>query len=138
MIDAIHSVISSGPNGSNETLYPSVRDLICPYSSTMASQGLKINSIIRLPKPYYGLARGLINSHELVPGPNYNHRLISGQNLITRLDPANHITTWLVPGHLNNNIYSNLAKISKGLMWKTTKQPRQPDHGRSPSICACS
>jgi hypothetical protein len=75
MIDAIHFVISR-PNGSNETPYPSVRDLRCPYSSTTTSQGLEINSIIRLPKPYYGLTRGLINSHGLIPDPNDNHRLV--------------------------------------------------------------
>jgi hypothetical protein len=79
MIDVIHSVIS-GPNGSNETPYPSERDLRCPYSSTMASQGLEINSIIQLPKLYYGLTHGLINSHGLVPGPNDNHRLVPGQS----------------------------------------------------------
>ena len=31
----------SGQNGPNETSYPNVRDLRCPYNSTMASQGLE-------------------------------------------------------------------------------------------------
>jgi hypothetical protein len=103
----------------------------------MASQGLEINSIIRLLKPYYGLAHGLINSHGLVPGPNDNHRLVPDQNVIHGSYSANHITTWLMPSHSNNNMGSNSAKISKGLTWKTTKQPRQPGHGRS-LIRACS
>jgi hypothetical protein len=42
MIGIVPSVIS-GPNGPNETLNPNVRDLICPYSPTMASQGLENN-----------------------------------------------------------------------------------------------
>ena len=39
-IGAISSMIS-GQNRPNETLYPNVRDLRCPYNSTMGSQGLK-------------------------------------------------------------------------------------------------
>ena len=40
MIGATSSMIS-GQNRPNETSYPNVRDLRCPYNSTMASQGLE-------------------------------------------------------------------------------------------------
>jgi hypothetical protein len=40
MIGTAPSMIS-GPNGPNETLYLNVCDLRCPYSPTMASQGLE-------------------------------------------------------------------------------------------------
>ena len=39
-IGAILSMIN-GRNGPNETSYPNVRDLRCPYNSTTASQGLE-------------------------------------------------------------------------------------------------
>jgi hypothetical protein len=40
MIGTVLSVVSR-LNISNETLYPNVRDLRCPYSPTTTSQGLK-------------------------------------------------------------------------------------------------
>ena len=48
-IGAMSSMISER-NRPNETLYPNVCDLRCPYNSTIASQGLE-HKIRKIPNP---------------------------------------------------------------------------------------
>ena len=44
------SCMISEQNRPNETSYPNIRDLRCPYNSTMASQGLE-HKIRKIPNP---------------------------------------------------------------------------------------